>query len=279
MLSIVIPTLNEAAYILFLLDSIKKQNFRDYEIIVVDAGSVDKTADFLKLKGYKVISLDSSAGFPARARNIGAESAQGQLVLFLDGDSVLPGEDFLQKTLEEFEERKLDAAGFPLLPYNKNFIFRLAYNLFYNWYPALAFEKSLPHAANAILVKKEIHQKLGGFDEEIKIAEDHAYVREAGKIGKFGIIKSLPLYVLTKRFDCDGWIKTNLKFLLCELRMTFFGPVKSDIFKYRFGHFNQKKNSLTAASIFWWLIGFPILFLTWVFTVVALLIRGVVKWF
>lgn len=278
MLSIIIPTLNEASYLFLLLDSIKKQRFKDYEVIIVDAGSTDKTVDFVKNNGYQVITIAGPAGFPASSRNAGAKIARGNLLFFLDSDSVLSRENFLQETLEEFEARHLDAAGFFLLPYKKNIFYRLGYNFFYNWYPALAFEKSLPHAANAILVKKEVHYQVGGFDEKIRIAEDHAYVREISKKNRFGIIKSNPVYVLTKRFECDGWLKTTLKFLLCELHMVFLGPVKSDIFKYHFGHFDKGKKT-KVIEIILWPVGFVILFIVWVLTTLILLLRGLVKLF
>ncbi len=50
-ISIVIPTLNEEAFLPTLLDSIKKQSFTDYEIIVADAGSKDKTIDIAQEYG------------------------------------------------------------------------------------------------------------------------------------------------------------------------------------------------------------------------------------
>ena len=44
-LSIIIPTYNEEEYLPILLESIKKQNFKDYEIIIADANSIDKTRE------------------------------------------------------------------------------------------------------------------------------------------------------------------------------------------------------------------------------------------
>jgi len=239
MLSIIIPTLNEESCLPLLLEAIKRQNLNDdYEIIVADADSKDKTVEVAKGYGCKVVS----GGLPAKGRNAGAKVAKGDLLLFVDGDTVLP-EGFLEKNLKEFNKRRLDIAGFFLYPYNKNKFFYFLYDLFYNWWPALATEKYLPHAVNTILVKKGLHQKLGGFDEQIKIAEDHAYAREGAKIGKFGILRSSPILALTKRFEHDGWVKTFLKYILCEFHMIFFGPVKSDIFKYRFGHYYEEKRS------------------------------------
>jgi hypothetical protein len=46
------------------------------------------------------------------------------------------------------------------------------------------------------LIKKEIHKKIGGFDESIVFVEDHPYVREAGKIAKFGFCSMKTLYLV-----------------------------------------------------------------------------------
>ena len=62
MLSIIIPTLNEESYLPKLLNSIKKQDFQDYEMIVADAGSKDKTIEIALASGCKI----SSGGLPAK---------------------------------------------------------------------------------------------------------------------------------------------------------------------------------------------------------------------
>ena len=54
MISIIIPTLNEEKYLPLLLSSIKKQNFNDYEIIIADAGSDDKTLEIVKNYNCKI---------------------------------------------------------------------------------------------------------------------------------------------------------------------------------------------------------------------------------
>ena len=245
MLSIIIPTLNEERYLSRLLDSIREQHFPDdHEVIVADAGSSDGTVAMALEYGCQ----DVSGGLPAKGKNEGAKAARGDILLFIDGDAVLP-EGFISSNLSEFERRGLDIAGFLLYPYGKNASFNLVFDMFYNWWPALALEKYLPHAANGILVKKSLHERMGGFDEEIRIAEDHAYARAGAKIGRFGVVRSVPTLSAPKRFEFDGWASTYLKYLLCEVHMIFVGPVKSDIFKYRFGHYQENsENPATVAK-------------------------------
>ncbi len=234
MLSIIVPTLNEEKYLPLLLASIKDQDFKDYEIILADAGSKDKTLEIAGRYDCRIIP----GGLPSKGRNEGAKVARGDLLLFLDADSILPP-DFFGKTLKEFEEKKLDFASFGLLPIEGAKIHKLAFNMFYNWY-IYAVEKILPHAAMGILARRDLFLKLNGYDETIKLAEDHDLGRRAQKIANYGIIKSVKINVSDRRFRKDGWIKTTIKYILCELHMIFIGPVRSDIFNYEFGHYKDK---------------------------------------
>jgi len=232
MLSIVVPVLNEEKNLPLLLESIKKQGFKDYEIIVADAGSKDKSLQIAKEYGCKI----TAGGLPAKGRNEGAKSARGNPLLFLDADTLLPN-NFFSKALDEFEKRNLNIASFKLVPHAGGLsLFFL--NFFYNM-PIVLLEKMLPHAADGILVKKELFEKAGGFDENVKLAEDHYFARECAKIGKFGIIKSTKIFISDRRFKKDGWLRTGIKYLLCELHMIFIGPVKSDIFRYKFDHYED----------------------------------------
>ena len=233
MLSIIIPTLNEEKYLSNLLISIKKQNFRgNFEIIVADGGSKDKTVNIAKRFGCKIVDGGKS---PAVGRNKGVQIAKGNLLLFLDADCILP-KNSLKTALEEFKNRDLDIASFCLKPKSKRKIHKFFYEVFYNWI-ILFSEKILAHGSQAILVKKEIFEKTGGFDEKIKFAEDHAFVRKARKIGKFGILRKTWVLSSIRRFEKEGWVPLYSKYVLAEIYMILFGDIKKDIFKYKFGHF------------------------------------------
>ena len=92
---------------------------------------------------------------------------------------------------------------------------------------------------NIILVKKTIHNRIGGFDEEIRLGEELHYVRKGAKAGKFGVLKSVKGIVSLRRYRNDGCFKTWLKYFLCQIHMIFLGPVRSDVFKYRFNHYKE----------------------------------------
>lgn len=269
MLSIIIPTLDEENYLPILLQSIKNQSFKDYEIIIADAGSKDKTLEIAGKYNCRVVQ----GGLPAKGRNEGAKVAKGNIFLFIDAEAVFQ-EHFLKKALLKFRERKLDIASCGLEPITKNKAYKILHEILYNL-PARLLEDVFPYASNFILVKRETHERMGGFDEEITLGEDHAYVRKGAKIAKFGFLKSLKLTLLPRRFQNEGWLTVSAKYYFCNLYNIFFGNVKSNIFKYNLKTRNEKKKQSKAQKIIftvlklpiyiiWFLIGFatwPIIFL------------------
>src|SRR6056297_2869965 len=109
MISVIIPTLNEEKNISKIISDIKKQNFKNFEIIVSDAYSKDKTEKIVIKNNCKFIK--SKKRSPAQQRNVGAKYAKGKYLIFLDADSRIP-QNFLNKAYEEFKKEKLAVASF-----------------------------------------------------------------------------------------------------------------------------------------------------------------------
>ncbi len=87
--SVIITTHNSSHYIDRTIKSVIKQNFKNYEIILVDDCSDDRTIDLVK-KNYsniiKIFSTKKNFGGPAKSRNIGIQNSNGIWISFLDGD-------------------------------------------------------------------------------------------------------------------------------------------------------------------------------------------------
>ncbi len=229
MLSIITPTLNEEKYLPKLLESIKRQSFKDYEIIVADFNSKDKTRKIARRYKCKIVN----GGKPSAARNNGAKIAKGNMLFFIDADCII-NKSFLQEALNEIESRNLDAAGCYAVPQSKKISDHITLALFNFWiYLAQFF---YPNAAFGIFCKKELHRKIRGFNENIKLSEDMDYVKRAGRHGKFRILRTPRIYSSVRRFDEEGRAGLIIKLLLSGVYRIFFGEIKSDIFKYRFGH-------------------------------------------
>ena len=227
LLSIIIPTKNEEIYLPKLLESIKKQTFSDYEIIIADNRSEDKTLEIAKKFGCIV----TKGGMPGPGRNLGAKIAKGEVLLFLDSDTELDGKFFLELLVEEFNDRKLDSAV-PRSYADGNFLDKMFYGF---WNSLVAISQYISPFAGGwcIFARKDMHDKINGFDERIVLGEDSDYAKRIGKIGKFRMIKGSKIKVSPRRFEKEG----HLKIILQSIGVGIFWAIKGkDDKKNRFGY-------------------------------------------
>lgn len=226
MISIITPTFNEEKYLPKLLECIKKQTHKDYEIIVADADSKDKTRQMARKYGCRIVK----GGLPAVGRNNGAKFAKGDIFLFLDAD-VQFSKDFLQNAIDESKERNLDVAGCYIHPLGNNAIDKIFFGIFNFWIFITQF--FYPNASGSgIFCKKWLHVKVRGFDESIKLSEDMDYVKRCGKFGKFRILRTAKSYISMRRFEKEGRFKVGFKLFLSAVYRIIFGEIRRDVFKY-----------------------------------------------
>lgn len=217
-LSIVIITMNEENYLPNLLESIKKQKYKNYELIVSDAGSKDKTIEIAKKYKCKIVK----GGIPAKGRNSGARAAKGNLILFLDADVILP-ENFLEDAVSEFKKQGIGAAGCYAIPENKtwqNRIIMAGYNLIIKIFQ---YTSAPITAGLCIFSKKDIHENIHGFDESIVYSEDIEYLKRIVRLTKFRILKKPRVCISMRRFEMEGSTRIIIKYIATYLYRTFFG--------------------------------------------------------
>jgi glycosyltransferase involved in cell wall biosynthesis len=103
--SIVVPTFNGACWIEQTLDSALRQSYRDFELIVVDDGSTDNTADLIGKYGSRLRYIRQANSGPAVARNTGIRNAKGAYIALLDADDVWEADKLERqvKILDEFD--------------------------------------------------------------------------------------------------------------------------------------------------------------------------------
>jgi len=235
-ISIIIPTLNEENYLPDLLKDIKKQDFSDYEIIVADAGSSDNTVKIAKSYGAKVVK----GGAPAVGRNRGAKVASGEFLFFLDADVRLP-KNFLKNAYCEMRKRYLDLATCPFRAISNLLIDKIIFNIASLLMKLAQF--SVPHApGSSIFVTKRLFERVGGFNERLKQAEDHDFVKRASRFRPLRVLESTYVKVSTRRLDKEGRILLGKKYLQVELYRLFKGEVDKELFEYEFGNYNPQTN-------------------------------------
>jgi len=86
--SVVIPAYNAGRTISAALASVFAQTYRDFEVIVVNDGSTDDTAQRLEEWSGRLVTICQRNGGPGRARNEGIARARGRLIAFLDADDI-----------------------------------------------------------------------------------------------------------------------------------------------------------------------------------------------
>ncbi|HSO69446.1 MAG TPA: glycosyltransferase [Arachnia sp.] len=218
--SVVVPTLNEDILLPCLLDALAAQTLPPNEVVVADAGSDDDTVLIARRAGALVVA----GGLPAAARNAGAAASTGDLVLFLDAD-VRPDGQFLERAVGEFLKRRLDVATAPLVPADRDWDFRLVYAVIARWLQWAS--QTRPHAVGAcILVRRTMHDRLGGFDETLALAEDHDYARRAAQAGRFGVLRSVRIPTSMRRIRHLGRLSYGWISLVSEVRSLLGRPAR-----------------------------------------------------
>jgi glycosyltransferase involved in cell wall biosynthesis len=233
-ISIIIPALNEESMLPRLLDSIRAQDFKDYEIIVADAGSRDKTREIAESRGCRVVD----GGLPAAGRNAGARVASGELLFFLDADVILPP-GFIRNVYNEMQDRFIDLATCEIKPLSDYQLDRIIHHLI-NLVVILNLWIDPKAFGFCIFVTKRLFNRVGGFDETIYVAEDNDFVKRASAFRQLHYLNSTGIMVSIRRFEKEGrfgYIKKGIKL---NLYRAFRGEIRSDgVVKYEFGAFDK----------------------------------------
>ncbi len=197
-LSIIIPALNEADTIERTLSRLK--GIANMEVIVVDGGSMDATADLARLQGARVIQTQ-----PGKAvqMNCGAAAATGEVLIFLHADTRMP-EDFNHHIFSALNHKGVVAGAFRLAIDSRAAGIRFIEHMT----DLRSRYLQLPYGDQALFMKKSIFEAIGGF-AELPIMEDFILVRRLRRKGKIVI---LPAEVLTspRRWLHFGILKTWL---------------------------------------------------------------------
>lgn len=228
MLSVVIPAKNEEEYLPRLLESLEKQTFKNFEVIVADAKSTDKTREIAKAFGARVVE----GGLPGVGRNAGAAVAKGEDILFLDADVVLPSQ-FLAVNYGLFKWKAVDCATTLMKPLSRKLEDRLihaAWNVSYR-----VFERVRPVCTGFhIFVRRELFEKVGGFEEKMQFCEDLDFVKRACKGNKFRVLP-VPVLVSVRRLEKEGRLQFCLKGVFGFAHLVL-NRHRNPLFKYEFGH-------------------------------------------
>jgi glycosyltransferase involved in cell wall biosynthesis len=177
LISIVIPNYNGEKTIFFTLESLKKQVFNDFEVIIIDDGSQDDSVSLIHSlidgqENYMLIEQPHNRG-AASARNAGVKKAKGEFIMFIDSDVII-NKDTVSKVSNFFKTHD-DADAVVGLPDSQNsfsnwasqhFNLRIHHNYIH-------LPERIGHLYTTICaLKKEAFESVNGFNENMKSEED-----------------------------------------------------------------------------------------------------------
>lgn len=207
LLTIIIPCKNEEKYIERLLFELKKQQIGKTKIFLSDANSTDNTKTLAKNYALELgLNLKIiKGGLPAKGRNNGAKLAKTPYLLFLDADLTFSHSQVIEQALDSIDGNEVDLVG--TTPKYKGEVDIRAWLLFrINRIAAWYLSKTHPFAIGGFtLIKTDIFNELGGYDEKATQAEDWLLSRQVAP-KKFKLIPDL-MTQDNRRFKKYGYFK------------------------------------------------------------------------
>lgn len=226
MISIIVPTLNEAEPIGATLDAVSHLS-GSVEVIVVDGGSDDATREIAGARGIKVMTTKRGRGAQMHA---GASAARGSVLWFLHADTLVP-ENAVELIVTALGDPRSVAGNFAIRFDGKGTAPR-----FMTWlYPQLG-KLGLRYGDSAIFVRREAYEQVGGF-EPLPIFEDLDLLRRLRRPGGF---VHIPATVVTssRRFQGRPFAFTFGRWVVMQLLYwlgiqpwilgRFYPPVRSN---------------------------------------------------
>lgn len=250
-ISIIIITYNREEYIAEAINSALQQTYKDFEIIVVDDGSTDKTREIVEsFNSLQIRYLYKKNSGISEARNMGVKNARGEYILWLDSDdSLLP--NAAKAELAVFNQNpEVD------IVYVDHFFMDPAGRVTYLCYDycsdtkedliAAAVAKS-PIRNLGVMVRKTVYERVGLYDPTLKKAEDHDLWLRALKKAEF---KHLALPLAKRRLH-QKKISHCLRSVKADETKVFKRLLKNFDIRQIFPKLSQSEACFQIAQIFY----------------------------
>jgi peptidoglycan-N-acetylglucosamine deacetylase len=208
MISVVIPAYNEAKFIERALESLRQQDYPNFEIIVVDNNSQDRTAEITKRYGVTVI-YEARRGV-AYARNAGFRAAHGEVIATTDADTILPPH-WLSHIARKFQNNPLLVAYGGLYSLNSGslqarlFFPRAAYVL---WRIDKYINRGWSLTGANMAVRRHAFRTVGGFNTDLHVGEDADLSQRLKRLGSVVFDKTLLVSTSGRRYRNGLWRAT-----------------------------------------------------------------------
>lgn len=192
LVSVIIPAHNSGRWIAECIRSVVAQTYSNLEIIVIDDGSTDDTVEIIKGLDIKLNLIQQENRGVSCARNAGIEKAAGEYIAFLDGDDLLEEDSVEERVRFLVDNPECGYVFSDAIEFDESG----QLHLFLDQFPWLDLErdqfvqllrKCFP-LTSSIMVRKQLLDKVGGFDTRLKHAEDLELFMRIALVSKAGIL-------------------------------------------------------------------------------------------
>lgn len=211
-ISIIIPAYNAEKTILATIASVQKQTFTDWELIVINDGSVDKTLEVLNtIKEPRMQVYSYTNGGVSVARNLGINHASGEYIAFLDADDLWTP-DKLEMQLEALKQNpEADVVySWAYYLYEQKNLIKPSQPIYFQGdvFADLLIGDFIISCSNCLITKQAI-EAVGEFDPEVPGAADWDYWLRLAKDWQFVVV---PKYHVYYRFSLES-MQSNVEFM------------------------------------------------------------------
>jgi glycosyltransferase involved in cell wall biosynthesis len=231
LISVIVPVYMEEKILDKTLSVYTRELRRKYnvELIVSDGGSTDKTVEIAKKYADKVVIHEEKRRQTiAEGRNKGAEVANGDILVFINGDTVPANPDFFFALISDINDNGSRYKGSAALactvsvaPNEKLFkdtLFYTIHNAYVRFLNAVGMGMG---RGECQIVMKDVFRSVGGYNDALTAGEDFDLYRRISKIGKINFAKDIVVLESPRRFRKFGYIRIISSWIINSLSVLF----------------------------------------------------------
>ncbi|MFA5532815.1 MAG: glycosyltransferase [Candidatus Shapirobacteria bacterium] len=231
--SIIIPCLNEEHYLPNLLKNLNSQSFKDFETIVIDGNSEDKTGQVTTTfpAKYPLYLYSTTTRNVSFQRNLGAKKAKAKVLIFFDADTQIP-KNYLEEIAKTFKTKNPDFLT-TYITVKSSKPLEKTYALLSNLIFEAAKNIKQPVAYGCMqAVKNKVFWSVDGYDSKTKFGEDSQLFQKLNQLKYKYIVLKNPRYLFSlRRFKSKGTLQTVIKQLRINLNVFkkgYHAPLKEE---------------------------------------------------
>jgi len=210
-ISVVVPAYNEEKYIRPCIESLIKQDYDNFEVVVSLNACTDNTDGVVRgiieeFDASEIVTIvhEDEKGV-SRARQTGVSAAEGEIIASADADTVYP-KSWLTKLIKHFENNDIALVYGSVKMQDGSWWLRFLAKHVYTWFMRVSrfFGKDNVTGMN-FAYRKDFFDKAGGYDLDLKSAEDIYLGQKLSKYGKVIFDSSIFVYTSPRRFEKGFW--------------------------------------------------------------------------